>query len=336
MASPAADPDPPSAAPSRAAHPSRVAVVGTGNVGSTFAFALVLSGLASEIVLVDADARRAEGEAMDLTHAVPFARPTHVRTGGYADIAGAAVTVISAGVAQRPGESRLELVRRNDAIFASIVPEVAAANPGGIIVVATNPVDILTYRTIQRSGLRRGRVLGSGTILDTARFRARLAERLGLDARSVHAYIIGEHGDSEVPVWSSANVGGMPLVEYCAVHGIDMSAAERVAAFEGTRDAAADIIARKGATYYAVAAGLMRIVEAILRDQQTILPVSSLVDDHYGISDVCLSLPSVVGRNGVERLVPIGLSSDEAEALRRSAGILRATIAELDPVPTTS
>jgi L-lactate dehydrogenase len=331
MAVPAPDPAP--AAAASAAHPSRVAVVGTGNVGSTFAFALVLSGLASEIVLVDADTRRAEGEAMDLTHAVPFARPTHVRAGGYADIAGAAVTVISAGVAQRPGESRLDLVRRNDAIFASIVPQVAEANPSGIIVVATNPVDILTYRTIQRSGAPRGRVLGSGTILDTARFRARLAERLALDARSVHAYIIGEHGDSEVPVWSSANVGGMPLIDYCAVHGIDMSAAERTAAFEGTRDAAADIIARKGATYYAVAAGLMRIVEAILRDQQTILPVSSLIDGHYGISDVCLSLPSVVGRNGVERLVPIGLSGDEAEALRRSAGILRATIAELDPLP---
>jgi L-lactate dehydrogenase len=314
------------------AHPSRVAVVGTGNVGATFALALVMSGLASEIVLVDANARRAEGEAMDLTHAVPFAKPTRVWAGTYADTAGAAVTVISAGVAQRPGESRLDLVRRNDAIFASIVPEVAAANPGGIIVVATNPVDVLTYRTIQRTGLPAGRVLGSGTILDTARFRARLAERLGLDARSVHAYIIGEHGDTEVPVWSSANVGGMPLIGYCAVHGIDVSEAERTAVFEGTRDAAADIIARKGATYYAVAAGLMRIVEAILRDQQTILPVSSRIDDYYGISDVCLSLPSVVGRGGVERLVPIGLSAGEAAALRRSADVLRETIAALEPV----
>ncbi len=314
------------------AHPSRVAVVGTGNVGATFAFALVMSGLASEIVLVDANARRAEGEAMDLTHAVPFAKPTRVWAGTYADTAGAAVTVISAGVAQQPGESRLDLVRRNDAIFAAIVPEVAAANPGGIIVVATNPVDVLTYRTIQRTGLPPGRVLGSGTILDTARFRARLAERLGLDARSVHAYIIGEHGDTEVPVWSSANVGGMPLIDYCAVHGIDVSEAERTAVFEGTRDAAADIIARKGATYYAVAAGLMRIVEAILRDQQTILPVSSRIDDYYGISDVCLSLPSVVGRGGVERLVPIGLSAGEAAALRRSADVLRGTIAALEPV----
>jgi L-lactate dehydrogenase len=319
--------------PPDVAHPSRVAVVGTGNVGSTFAFALVLSGLASEIVLIDANARRAEGEAMDLTHAVPFAKPTRVWDGTYADTAGAAVTVISAGVAQRPGEGRLDLVRRNDAIFASIVPEVAAANPGGIIVVATNPVDVLTYRTIQRSGLPAGRVLGSGTILDTARFRARLAERLGLDARSVHAYIIGEHGDSEVPVWSSANVGGMPLIDYCAVHGIDVSEAERTEVFEGTRDAAADIIDRKGATYYAVAAGLMRIVEAILRDQQTILPVSSLIEDYYGIGDVCLSLPSVVGRGGVERLVPIGLSAGEAAALRHSAAVLRETIAALEPLP---
>lgn len=314
-----------------AAHPSRVAVVGAGNVGASFAYALVLSGLASEIVLIDANERRAEGEAMDLTHAVPFAKPTRVWAGAYADTAGAAVTVISAGVAQRPGETRLDLVRRNDAIFAAIVPQVAAANPDGIIVVATNPVDILTQRTIELSGLPDGRVLGSGTILDTARFRARLAERLGLDARSVHAYIIGEHGDSEVPVWSSANVGGMPLVDYCQVHGIEFDEAERTAIFEGTRDAAADIIERKGATYYAVAAGLMRIVEAILRDQQTILPVSSWIRDYYGISDVCLSLPSVVGRGGVERLVPIGLSAGEAAALRHSAAVLRETIDGLGP-----
>lgn len=311
-------------------HPSRVAVVGTGNVGASFAYALVLSGLAAEIVLVDANARRAEGEAMDLTHAVPFAKPTRIWAGSLADTAGAAVTVISAGAAQKPGESRLDLVRKNDGIFASIVPQVAAANPGGIIVVATNPVDVLTFRTIERSGLPPGRVLGSGTILDTARFRARLAERLGLDARSVHAYIIGEHGDSEVPVWSSANVGGMPLSDYCAVHGIDFSDAERTAIFEGTRDAAADIIDRKGATYYAVAAGLIRIVEAILRDQHTILPVSSLIGAHYGIGDVCLSLPSVIGRGGVERLVPIGLSAGEAAALRHSAAILRDTIDSLE------
>jgi L-lactate dehydrogenase len=311
------------------ARPSRVAVVGAGNVGASFAYALVLSGLAPEIVLIDADTRRAEGEAMDLTHAVPFAKPTRVWAGTLEDTAGAAVTVISAGTAQRPGETRLDLVKRNDAIFASVVPQVAAANPDGIIVVATNPVDVLTYRSIELSGLPSGRVLGSGTILDTARFRAGLAERLGLDARSVHAYVIGEHGDSEVPVWSSANVGGMPLFDYCAFHGIDFSRIERAEIFEATRDAAYAIIERKGATYYAVAAGLMRIVEAILRDQQTVLPVSSLIEDYYGITDVCLSIPSVVGRGGVERLVPIGLSAGEATALRKSAAVLRSTIASL-------
>ena len=310
-------------------HPTRVAVVGAGNVGASLAYALVLSGLASEIVLVDANERRVEGEAMDLTHAVPFAKPTRVWAGSLDDTAGAAVTVISAGAAQSPGESRLDLVRRNDEIFGAIVPRVAAANPSGLIVVATNPVDILTYRSIELSGLPPGRVLGSGTILDTARFRAALAERLSLDARSVHAYVIGEHGDSEVPVWSSANVGGMPLFDYCAFHGIDFSHIERDAIFAATRDAAAAIIERKGATYYAVAAGLMRIVEAILRDQQTVLPVSSLIEDYYGITDVCLSIPSVVGRGGVERLVPIGLSAGEATALRRSAAVLRDTIASL-------
>lgn len=322
----------PASHPPDAPHPSRVAIVGAGNVGASVAYALVLSGLASEIVLVDADLDRAVGEAMDLTHAVPFAKPTRIWAGSLAEVAGAAVTIIAAGTAQRPGETRLDLVRRNDAIFADIVPAIVAADPQGIVVVATNPVDVLTYRTIQRSGLPPGRVLGSGTILDTARFRARLAERLGLDARSVHAYIIGEHGDSEVPVWSSANVGGMPLSDYCTVHGIDFSESERTAIFEGTRDAAYDIIARKGATYYAVAAGLLRIVEAILRDQQTVLPVSSRIDGYYGIADVCLSIPTVVGRGGVERLVPIGLSGDEAEALRRSAAVLRATIDSLPPI----
>jgi L-lactate dehydrogenase len=310
-----------------------VAVVGTGAVGSTFAFALLLSGLASEILLVDANERKAEGEAMDLLHAVPFARTAHVWAGPIEDCRGAAVTVISAGAAQRPGETRLDLVQKNAAIFRELVPRIAEANPDGIIVVATNPVDVLTYLTYRISGLPAARVIGSGTVLDTARFRMLLAEHYGVDPRSVHAHMAGEHGDSEVPVWSSANIAGMPLRDFGTTTGIgnDPAALERI--YTDTRDAAYQIIERKGATFYAVAAGLVRIVQAILRDQHTVLSVSSLIRDYYGISDVYLSLPTVIGRHGVERIVPLGLSADEAAGLRRSAGLLRETIGVLGLEP---
>jgi L-lactate dehydrogenase len=311
------------------AHPTRVAVVGTGAVGSTFAFALLLSGIAAEIVLIDANARKAEGEAMDLMHAVPFARTARVWAGPITDCRDAAVTVIAAGAAQKPGETRLDLVAKNAAIFRELVPRIAEANPDGIIVVATNPVDILTYLTYRISGLPSERVIGSGTILDTARFRMLLAEHYGVDPRSVHAHMAGEHGDSEVPVWSSANIAGMPLRDFGVATGIghDADALEKI--YTDTRDAAYQIIERKGATYYAVAAGLVRIVQAILRDQHTVLSVSSLIRDYYGIDDVYLSLPAVIGRRGIERIVPLGLSADEASALRRSAGLLRETIGHL-------
>jgi L-lactate dehydrogenase len=312
------------------AHPTRIAIVGAGNVGATFGFSLVLSGLAAEIVLVDSNRARAEGEAMDLMHAVPFGRPSRVWAGSYDDCAGAAITVISAGAAQREGQTRLDLVRKNDKIFSEIVPAVAAANPEGVILVATNPVDVLTYRSLRYSGLAPNRVIGSGTILDTARFRALLSERFGIDPRSVHAFIAGEHGDSEVPLWSSAHIGGMRIDEFCTAHGLDFPADEQRDLFERTRDAAYAIIGRKGATYYAVAAGLLRIVEAILRDQRTVLPVSSLIDGYHGIRDVCLSLPTVVGRNGVEMVLRVGLSDEEEAGLRHSAGVLRSTLDALD------
>jgi L-lactate dehydrogenase len=310
-------------------HPTRVAVVGVGQVGATFAYALMLSGLAAEIVLIDVNRAKAEGEAMDLNHAVPFARPTRIWAGEIADCAGAAVTVIAAGAAQKPGETRLDLVKNNAAIFREIVPQIAARNPGGMLLIATNPVDVLTYVSWKLSGLPAPRVIGSGTILDTARFRHLLSQHFGVDPRSVHAFIIGEHGDSEVPVWSLANIAGMRLSDYYAAHELKQDPSALEAIFHQTRDAAYEIIARKGATYYAVAAGLMRIVEAILRDQNTVLSVSSLIADYYGISDVCLSLPTVVNRNGVERVLRLNLSEDEIKGVRRSAEVLKATIAQL-------
>lgn len=304
-------------------------MVGVGNVGATFAYALLLSGLASEIVLIDANRAKAEGEAMDLNHTVPFAYPTRVWAGDYSDCAGATVTVLAAGSNQKPGETRLELIKRNVSIWRSIVSEVAKHNPEGILLVATNPVDILTYTAWKLSGLPSERVIGSGTLLDTSRFRYLLSQHFGVDARSVHAFIIGEHGDSEVPVWSSANIAGMRLPQFCEAQGIayDRQAMENI--FLQTRDAAYRIIERKGATYYAVAAGLMRITQAILRDQSTVLSISSLIHDYHGLTDVCFSLPTVVDRGGVEQVLRLALDKEEIEKLCHSAAVLKKTIQSL-------
>jgi L-lactate dehydrogenase len=310
--------------------PIRVAVVGTGNVGSTFAYALLLSGLAAEIVLIDINRAKAEGEAMDLNHTEPFAHPTRIWAGDYPDCAGATVTIIAAGANQKPGETRLDLVKKNAAIFSSIIPQVAHHNPDGIILNATNPLDVLTYATLTLSGFPPQRVIGSGTILDTARFRYLLSEHFGVDSRSVHAYIIGEHGDSEVPVWSLATIAGMHLEEFAKATGMKYDTRDLDEIFRGTRDAAYEIIKRKGATYYAVAAGLMRIVEAVLRDQATVLSVSSLVTGYYGINDLCFSLPTVVDRSGVQRQLHLPLNEQEREGLGKSAAVLRKTIASLE------
>ncbi len=314
------------------AKPNRVAIVGLGNVGASYAYALLFRGLASEIVLIDANTAKAEGEAMDLNHAVPFTHSTRIWSGDYSQCAGAAVTVITAGAAQKPGETRLDLVKKNAKIFASIVPEVVKHNPDGIILIATNPVDVLTYVAWKLSGLPADRVIGSGTILDTARFRYLLSQHFDVDARSVHGFIIGEHGDSEVPVWSLTNIAGMRLPEYTKHNACGCSPEEMDHIFTQTRDAAYDIIQRKGATFYAIAAGLMRITEAILRDQSTVLSVSSLVKGLYGIEDVYLSLPTVLHRGGVERVIHLELSGDEESKLRNSARVLHETIASLQGI----
>lgn len=310
-------------------HPTRVAVVGAGNVGATFAFNLLTSGLASEIVLVDANQAKAEGEAMDLMHTVPFTRPAKVWAGSYADCAGAAVTVVTAGSAQRPGETRLDLAQRNTNIFKQIIPQIVKNNPQGLIVIATNPVDVLTYAAIRFSGLPSQRVIGSGTMLDTARFRYLLSQTFDVDSRSVHAYIIGEHGDSEVPVWSLANVAGMRLPIFCNANQFKCNDMLLEDIFQQTRSAAYQIIERKGSTYYAIGAGLTRIVEALIRDQSTVLSVSSLIQDYYGISDVCFSLPSVIDAGGVERVIHLELNDVEIAGIKKSAEVLKNTIQQL-------
>ncbi|HML40710.1 MAG TPA: L-lactate dehydrogenase [Bellilinea sp.] len=310
--------------------PTRVAIVGCGNVGATFAYALLLSGLASEIVLIDANHAKAEGEAMDLNHAMPLGRPVRIWAGDYEDCKGALLTVVTAGAAQRPGETRLDLVQRNTGIFKQIIPNIVKNDPEGIIIIATNPVDILTYVAQELSGLPRNQVIGSGTVLDSARFRYLLSQEFDVDPRSVHAFIIGEHGDSEVPAWSLANIAGMRLPQYCAVNGLGCDEQHLDRIFEQTRDAAYHIIERKGATYYAIASGLVRICEAIIRDQSTVLSVSSYIKDYYGISDVCLSIPSIVDLGGVERVIHLDLSADEIEGLRKSADILKGILSQLN------
>lgn len=309
--------------------PIRIAIIGTGNVGATFAYSLLLSGLVGEIVLIDNNQTKASGEAMDLNHAVPLTQPTRIWAGHYEDVAGAAITVVTAGAAQRPGETRLDLVQRNITILKTIIPEVVRYNPEGLILIAANPVDILTYAAWKISGLPASRVIGSGTILDTARFRYLLSQYAKVDARSVHAYIIGEHGDSEVPVWSLANIAGMNLEEYFAINcrECDTDVFDRI--FEATRDAAYQIIQRKGSTYYAIGSGLQRIVEAILRDQDTVLSVSTLIEDFHGVNEVYLSLPCVLGRNGIKKVLKIPLNQKEAEGFVHSALIMKETIAPI-------
>lgn len=311
----------------RSHQPLRIAVIGLGNVGASFAFCLLLRRVAAEIVLIDANHKKAEGEAMDLSHAVPFAAATRIWAGDYTDCRGAAVVVITAGAAQRPGETRLQLLDRNLAIFRDIVPKVVEQNPDALLLIATNPVDILSYASYKISGLPAHRVIGSGTILDTARFRYLLGQHFSVDARSVHGLILGEHGDSEVPIWSLANIAGIRLRDYCRLHNLayDDAAFERI--FIDTRDAAYKIIERKGATYYAVAAGLLQIVESIVRDQKTVLTTSTLVDGAYGMKDVYLSLPTIVGARGVVQVLTPDLSEDEVAKLRHSGEVLRGMIA---------
>ncbi|MEJ8840669.1 L-lactate dehydrogenase [Ramlibacter sp. AN1133] len=302
---------------------SKVAVVGAGRVGSTFAYTLAASGLVREIVVADADLARAEGEAMDIAQSVPFHRPVRVRAGSLRDAAGAAVTVITAGAAQRPGEPRTALVQRNVEVLRGILDEVVAANPDGLLLIATNPVDALTCAALRMSGLPPGRVIGSGTVLDSARLRAELAAHYGVDARNVHAYVLGEHGDSEFVAWSTATVGNMKLEDYCAATHTSCAPEEMEKIGERVRRAAYEIIQRKGATNFAIAAALTRIIEAILRDEQSVLTVSTLVQGEYGLQDVCLSLPAIVGRGGVQRVLQVPLAVGEVAALRRSADAIR-------------
>jgi L-lactate dehydrogenase len=308
---------------------NKVGLIGTGMVGASFAYSLMQRGLANELVLLDMDAARAEGEAMDLNHGLPFVRPMRIHAGDYADLADADVIVICAGANQRPGETRLDLLKKNAGVFRDIVPKINAVNQEAILVVATNPVDILTYITAQIAGLESGRVVGSGTVLDTARFRYLLATRYGIDPRSVHAYIVGEHGDSELALWSLANIAGVRLPDFVGANGqgYDQAALDRI--LDQTRNAAYEIIQRKKATYYAIGLGLLAIVEAVLRDQHTVMTVASPLTGQYGVTHMAISAPTIVGQRGIEEVLSLPLSTDELAAFQNSAQMLKDRLAEL-------
>jgi L-lactate dehydrogenase len=309
---------------------TRIAIIGTGRVGASCAYALQLRGLASEIVLINANRQRAEGEAMDINHGSAFTKPVRVWAGDYRDCQGADIVVLAAGTSQKPGDTRLDLLRNNATILQRTLAPVLKYMEDTILVVAANPVDVLTYLAWRMTGLPSNQVIGSGTILDTARFRFLLGKHFEIEPHSIHAYIIGEHGDSQVPVWSLANIAGVRLDEYARLNGKALDIACREKIVENTRRAAYEIIRRKGATYYAIAAGLVRIIEAIVRNENSVLTVSGVVNGSHGLNDVAISLPSVVNRQGITSTLSLPLSEEEEAGLKRSAQIIHNAILSLN------
>ena len=308
----------------------KAAVIGCGFVGSAIAFSLIQRGLFSELVLIDANADKAEGEAMDLSHGLPYIAAMDVYAGTYDDLTDCALIIVTAGANQKPDETRLDLVHKNVGIYKSIIPQIVACGFGGILLIVSNPVDILTYAAVKLSGFPEHRVIGSGTVLDTARLKYALGEHLSVDSRSVHSFIIGEHGDSEIAAWSSTNVSGIPVNDFCEMRGhFDHERSmERIAA--DVKNSAYEIIAKKQATYYGIAMSVKRICECIVRDEKSILPVSSMLHGLYGIDDIALSMPAIVGADGIETHVPISLDEKETAALLASAKTLKEVAQSLE------
>jgi L-lactate dehydrogenase len=302
---------------------SKIVIVGAGFVGTTFAYSLLIRGLASQIAIIDVNKDRAEGEAMDLNHGLPFAYPTKIWAGDYPDCQDAEIVVIAVDRGQKIEQSRLELAEGNFEIMKQIIPSITRHNKNCILLVVTNPLDVMTYAALKLSGFPKNRVIGSGTILDTARLRYLLGEHLQVDPRNVHAYIIGEHGDSEVPVWSLANVAGIRLKDYCPICRVPYNPEDFNNLFLKVRDAGYEIMKRKGRTNYAVALGLTKIVESIIRDENAIVTVSCLLEDYHGVSDICLSVPIVLNRKGVKEIIKLPLDDKEIADFNKSAAIIK-------------
>lgn len=311
----------------------KTGIIGSGLVGSTAAYAMLMRGVCREIVLVDIDAKRAQAEADDILHAAPFAHAVNVHAGGYADLADCRVVIISAGVSQRPGETRLQLLQRNAHVFQSVVPNILEHAPQAVLLVATNPVDVMTHLTARYAanyGMPNSRVIGSGTTLDTARFRALLGRHLGIDPQHVHAYVIGEHGDSEVLNWSSVTVAGIPLEDFCRIRNLSVCSEDRQSIEDQVRNAAYHIIDAKGATYYGIGSALARIVEVILRNQRAILTVCTPVQEIVGVRNVTLSLPCLLSGDGILTTFHPKLDDKEKRELERSASLLYDVIQQLE------
>lgn len=308
----------------------KAAIIGCGFVGAATAFTMMQHGLFSELVLIDIDRARAEGEAMDISHGLLFSKPMNIYAGDYSDATDASIAVITAGANQKPGETRLDLVRKNSKIMRSVLEQLQKVGFEGILLIVSNPVDILTKVAQTYSGLPENHVFGSGTVLDTARLRYLLGEHLSVDNRSIHAFIIGEHGDSEIPVWSSSNVSGVPLHDFCEMRGFydHDGAMEKIG--ESVKNSAYEIIERKKATYYGIGMAVQRICEAVVRDEKSILPVSTALHGEFGVDGVTLSIPAIVGSDGVERIVPIALNEREKELLQRSADLLKKTMRKIE------
>jgi len=313
------------------ANQRKVAIVGAGAVGSTFAYALAQSGLADEIVLIDRNRDLARGQVLDLEHGQPFFPSVSIREGGASDYADARLIVITAGSAQKPGETRLQLLQKNAGIVQSIVGDVVKQSSGAVLLIVSNPVDVMTHVAIRRAGATRGRVFGSGTVLDSSRLRYFMSAHCGVDTHNVHAYMLGEHGDSEFAAWSMAHIGGMQIDSFCPVCGKCADwRAELKAIEQKVRDSAYHIIDYKGATCFAVGLALVRIAGAVLRGEKSVLTVSTMLEGQFGIQDVCLSVPCIVSNNGVETIIQSRLPDDETTALENSAAILTEAIAQLD------
>ena len=307
----------------------KCAVIGCGFVGASIAFSLVQEEMFSELVLIDINQTKAEGEAMDLSHGLPFVHPMKIYAGTYADLADCFLIIITAGAGQRPGETRLELVRKNVEIFRDMIPQITAVTQDARLLIVSNPVDVMTYAAWKLSGYPPEHVIGSGTVLDTARLKYLLGAHLGVDSRSVHAFIIGEHGDSELAVWSSANISGVDLDSFCDICGAcDGETLHRL--YEDVRTSAYKVIEKKGATYYAIALAVTRIARAIVREEHSVLPVSAYVNGHYGVSDVYFGVPSIVGAEGIERVLDIPLDASEQQQLEHSVQTLKDVITGLD------
>ena len=305
---------------------SKVGIIGCGFVGATIAFSLMQGSLFREMVLIDVDKDKAEGEAMDLNHGIPFAKPINIYAGDYSDLKDAGIVIITAGAGQKPGETRLDLVNKNVAIFKSMIPSITKYVDDAILLVVSNPVDILTWVTLKLSGFKENHVLGSGTVLDSGRLKYVIGTRLNVDPRSVHSFIIGEHGDSEVTAWSSVNISGVPINQFCEMRNYETNDENKMKLSNMVKDSAYEIIDRKGATYYGISMAVRRICESIVRNEKSILTVSSMQHNYYEADGVCIGMPAVIGNDGIEQVVCLDLDGREAKLFKESINAMKQVI----------